>query len=67
MLRNQRDGLYHIITEMADEPGMVRIRILNDQGRISFSSDPTEMNKFVDQTMKAQDTSAHCFCRNQNG
>ncbi|HEY2118002.1 MAG TPA: ATP-binding protein [Candidatus Acidoferrum sp.] len=55
MLRNQRDGLYHIITEMADEPGMVRIRIINDQGRISFSSDPSEMNKFVDQSMKAQD------------
>jgi len=53
MLRNQRDGLYHIITEMADEPGMVRIRIINDQGRISFSSDPLEMNKFVDQSMNA--------------
>ncbi len=56
MLRNQRDGLYHIISEMANEPGMVRIRIINDQGRISFSSDPTEITKFVDRNMKAQDT-----------
>ena len=56
MLRNQRDGLYHIITEMADEPGMVRIRIINDQGRISFSSDTSEMYKYVDQNMKAHDT-----------
>ena len=56
MLRNQRDGLYHIISEMANEPGMVRIRIINDQGRISFSSDPTETTKFVDRNMKAQDT-----------
>src|SRR5271157_3363639 len=55
MLRNQRDGLYHIITEMADEPGMVRIRIINDQGRISFSSDTSEMYKYVDQNMKAHD------------
>jgi len=55
MLRNQRDGLYHIITDMANEPEMVRIRIINDQGRISFSSDPSELNKFVDQSMKAQD------------
>ncbi|MGB9432677.1 MAG: ATP-binding protein [Candidatus Acidiferrum sp.] len=55
MLRNQRDGLYHIITEMADEPGMVRIRIINDQGRISFSSDPSEITKFVDRNMRAQD------------
>lgn len=57
MLRNQRDGLYHIITNMANEPEMVRIRIINDQGRISFSSDPSEMNKFVDQNMKAQEIS----------
>jgi len=57
MLRNQRDGLYHIITEMADEPGMVRIRIINDQGRISFSSDTSEMYKYVDQNMKAHDAS----------
>jgi two-component system, NtrC family, sensor kinase len=55
MLRNQRDGLYHIITEMADEPGMMRIRIINDQGRISFSSDPSEIAKFVDRNMKTQD------------
>ncbi|MGB7844408.1 MAG: ATP-binding protein [Candidatus Acidiferrum sp.] len=55
MLRNQRDGLYHSIIEMADEPGMVRIRIINDQGRISFSSDPSETNKFVDQSMKTHD------------
>lgn len=56
MLRNQRDGLYHIITEMAEEPGMVRIRIINDQGRISFSSDPSEISKFVDRNMKTQDS-----------
>jgi two-component system, NtrC family, sensor kinase len=55
MLRNQRDGLYHIITEMGGEPGMVRIRIINDHGQISFSSDPNEIGKFVDQKMKAQD------------
>jgi len=55
MLHNQRDGLYRIITDMADEPGMIRIRIINDRGRISFSSDPTELNKFVDQGMKAYD------------
>jgi two-component system, NtrC family, sensor kinase len=55
MLRNQRDGLYHIIAEMADEPGMVRIRIINDHGRISFSSDPSEITKFIDRNMKAKD------------
>jgi two-component system NtrC family sensor kinase len=54
MLRNQRDGLYHIIAEMADEPGMVRIRIINDQGRVSFSSNPAEITKFVDRNIKTQ-------------
>ena len=55
MLRNQRDGLYHIITDMANEPEMVRIRIINDQGSISFSSDPSEMGKLVDQQMQVHD------------
>src|SRR5271165_5984708 len=52
MLRNQRDGLYHIITDMANEPGMARIRIINDRGNISFSSDPSEMGKIVDQRLQ---------------
>jgi len=56
MLRNQRDGLYHIITDMANEPEMVRIRIINEQGSISFSSDPSEMGKLVDQRMQVHDT-----------
>ncbi len=53
MLRNQRDGLYRVITEMANEPGMVRIRIINQQGRISFSSDPKEINTFVNKQAEA--------------
>jgi two-component system, NtrC family, sensor kinase len=53
MLRNQRDGLYHIIREIANEPGIVRIRIINQQGRISFSSDPAEIGTFVDKKAEA--------------
>jgi len=53
MLRNQRDGLYHIINEIANEPGMVRIRIINQQGRISFSSDPGEMGTFINKQAEA--------------
>jgi two-component system, NtrC family, sensor kinase len=56
MLRNQRDGLYHIITDMANEPEMVRIRVINDRGKISFSSDPSEMGKIVDQHLRVYDT-----------
>ena len=53
MLRNQRDGLYHIIREIANEPGMVRVRIINQQGRISFSSDPSEIGTFVNKKAEA--------------
>jgi len=56
MLRNQRDGLYHIITDMANEPEMVRIRIINDQGSISYSSDPSEMGKVVDERLQIHDS-----------
>jgi two-component system NtrC family sensor kinase len=56
MLRNQRDGLYHIIGDLAHESGMIRIRIIDDQGRISFSSDPSEANKIVDQSLAVHDS-----------
>src|SRR5215469_11381780 len=52
MLRNQRDGLYHIITDLANEPGVLRIRIINEQGRISFSSDTNEMGRLVDDSLR---------------
>lgn len=53
MLHNDRDGLYRIITTMANEPGMERIRIFNQEGRISFSSDPAEVNTYVDKRAEA--------------
>ena len=53
MLRNQRDGLYHTIVDIANEPGIVRIRIFNKEGRISFSSDTTEINTLVDKRAEA--------------
>src|SRR5208282_4465754 len=31
MLRNDREGLYHAIQTMADEPGMIKVRILDQQ------------------------------------
>jgi two-component system NtrC family sensor kinase len=53
MLHNDRDGLYRVITTMAAEPGMERIRIFNQDGRISFSSDPLEVNTYVDKRAEA--------------
>ena len=53
MLRNERDGLYHLINEVASEPGVVRIRIINPEGRITFSSDPNEIDTLVDKRTEA--------------
>jgi two-component system NtrC family sensor kinase len=53
MLRNDREGLYHSIATMADEPGMVRVRIFDREGRIGYSSDPAEVNHIVDRAAEA--------------
>lgn len=52
MLRNQRDGLYHIITDLANEPGVLRIRIINEEGRIRYSSDTQEIGQLVDDSVR---------------
>jgi two-component system, NtrC family, sensor kinase len=53
MLRNDREGLYHAIQTIADEPGMVKVRILDQQGRISYSTDPAEVSHVLDKTAEA--------------
>jgi len=53
MLRNDREGLYHAIQTMADEPGMVKVRILDREGRVSYSTDPTEVSHVLDKTAEA--------------
>ncbi|MGA9259066.1 MAG: ATP-binding protein [Candidatus Sulfotelmatobacter sp.] len=60
MLRNDREGLYHAIQTMADEPGMVKVRILDQEGRVSYSTDATEVSHVLDKTAEA------CYgCHNQ--
>ena len=53
MLRNDREGLYHAIHTMADEPGMVKVRIFDQEGRISYSTDPKEVSHVLDKTAEA--------------
>lgn len=53
MLRNDRQGMYHAIATMADEPGMVRVRIFDREGQISYSSDPSEVGHSVDKSGEA--------------
>ncbi len=53
MLRNDREALYNTIQTYAKEPGMERVRIFDQEGKISFSSDPAEINTFVDKGAEA--------------
>ena len=60
MLRNDREGLYHTIQTIADEPGMVKVRILDQEGQVSYSTDPEEVSHVLDKTAEA------CYgCHNQ--
>lgn len=53
MLRNDREGLYYVMTTMANEPGMVRVRIFDREGRISYSTEPSEVSHIVDKGAEA--------------
>ncbi len=53
MLRNDRSGLYEMMINMADQPGMVRVRIMNSEGMISYSTEPDEVGKSVDKASEA--------------
>ena len=61
MLRNDREGLYHAIQTMADEPGMIKVRILDQEGRVSYSTDAAEVSHVLDKRAEA------CYgCHNQS-
>ncbi len=53
MLRNDREGLYHAMQTMADEPGMIKVRIFDQEGRISYSTDPGEVSHVLDKSAEA--------------
>ena len=53
MMRNDREGLHRAMATMADEPGMVRVRVFDREGRISYSTDPGEINSGVDKAAEA--------------
>ncbi len=53
MLRNDREGLYHSMQTMAAQPGIVRIRIINKDGRITYSTEAAEVNELVDKRAEA--------------
>jgi two-component system NtrC family sensor kinase len=50
MLHNDRDALLNIINELGGEPGIQRIRILNKDGLITYSTDSKELGVPVDKS-----------------
>jgi two-component system, NtrC family, sensor kinase len=48
MLHNDRDALINIIQELGSEPGIQRIRIFNQDGRLTLSTDPRELTSTVE-------------------
>jgi two-component system, NtrC family, sensor kinase len=62
MLRNNRQGMYHAMATMADELGMVKVRIFDQEGQISYSSDPSEVGHTVD---KGAEACYGCHARSQ--
>src|SRR5208283_4039963 len=61
MLMNDREGLYHAIQTIANEPGVTKVRILDQQGRISYSTDAAEVSHVLDKSAEA------CYgCHNQS-
>jgi two-component system NtrC family sensor kinase len=53
MLRNDREGLYRSIQTMAREPGIEKIRIFDQEGRITYTTNSAEQNHVVDKTAEA--------------
>jgi two-component system NtrC family sensor kinase len=53
MLRNDREGLYRSIQMIASEPGIEKIRIFDQEGRITYTTDVREQNHVVDKTAEA--------------
>jgi len=53
MLNNDRAGLYEMMVNMADQPGVARVRIVNPQGLISYSTVPSEVGSMVDKGAEA--------------
>ena len=53
MLKDDRIGLYETMVNMADQPGIVRVRIMNSEGVISYSTLPSEVGGTINKDAEA--------------
>jgi len=61
MLRDAPEGVRQVINNVGSHPGVERIRLFNKEGKISYSSDPSEIGTMVNKKAEA------CFqCHDAN-
>jgi two-component system NtrC family sensor kinase len=53
MLRNDRELLYTMIRDVGREPGIRRLRIINEEGLVQHSTDPSEIGTMVDKSAES--------------
>ena len=53
MLADDRTSLYALMTSIGSEPGIRRLRLMNEQGLITQSTDASEKGKWVDRKAEA--------------
>ncbi len=61
MLNNSRDEIYKIMDSIGTQPGIVRLRIYDEQGLVVYSTDKAEIGHSVDKKAEA------CFACHQEG
>ena len=53
MLRNDREGVYRAMATMAQQSGVERVRVFDKAGKISYSTEPSEIGSGVNQAAEA--------------
>jgi two-component system, NtrC family, sensor kinase len=53
MLKNDRDRLYTLIRDIGKEPGIRRLRIINEEGLVQHSTEESEAGTMVDKSAEA--------------
>jgi two-component system, NtrC family, sensor kinase len=53
MLKNDRDRLYTLIRDIGKEPGIRRLRIINEDGLVQHSTEESEAGTMVDKSAEA--------------
>ena len=48
MMHNDREGLHQLINTVGKEPGIVRIRIIDQKGVVNYSTEPHEISRQID-------------------